>query len=374
MSLSAASPASVGLPAPNPNPARLALAAFATLGVLALPGAALAATPCSPAVVAETLAAPGHGADTVRPTCDLTLPPDKVVNKRIEFLGAAASGLTLDCSGSRIVGNGGDVIVIRSKGDTWQAMAADRPTGITIRNCDLSGGVRILGLAHNGEGEKLRQSSHSPGHTERAQAAAPTRIRLEKLTLRAGARIPVYIAPGATEVTLAESRFFGTSHQPAVYLDAESARNRIENNDFRISDQHREVIAIDGSADNVITGNSFRRFDDGGVFIYRNCGEGGTVRHQKPTGNVISNNTFAPQKTPGGPAVWLGSRTRSLVMRYLTFCNADRGYPFGSSADNGDFADGNSVTDNRFVGFNPEGAVRDDGSGNAISGNVRRDD
>lgn len=332
------------------------------------------AAPCPAPLLAEVLAPPSAGHTEVSLACDLALPPDAVVGKRLVFAGKAASGARLDCHGARLVGGGGvdtgpDRIVIRSRGQTWQAMAADRPSNITIRDCRLDGGLRISGLGDNGQAEAVRQSSLNAGHTARAQAAAPTAITLENMIFSTTGRIPLYLAPGVTGVRLTGSTFTGTSNNPAVYLDAESAGNTIAGNRFDLADHRREVIAIDGSADNTIADNTFTHVDAGGIFLYRNCGEGGTVRHQTPSGNVIAGNTFAPRTPASAPAIWIGSRGGRLFWRLATGCSADGGLPFGSSADDGDHADGNAVTDNVFIGIAPATAIRDDGNGSRLSGN-----
>ncbi len=146
-------------------------------------------------------------------------------------------------------------------------------------------------MGMNGQGPAVRESSHSLGHTERAQAAAPRRISILGSTLTAYGRIPLYLGPGVTHVTLRDSQIRGTSSATGLYLDAESAENVIADNDFDIR-TGREIVAVDGSARNRITGNRFALHGEGGVRLYRNCGEGGTVRHQTPSDNVITGNTF----------------------------------------------------------------------------------
>lgn len=302
--------------------------------------------------------------------CDLTLQPQDAITRQLVFEGKASSDTTLDCNGGKISVSTGDAIVIRSHGDTWQAMAADRPTGITIRNCRLEGGIRIFGLGVNGQAERLRQSSLIPGHTQRAQRAAPTKIRLERLTLNPQGRIPLYIAPGVTDVSIVSSSFIGSLGAPAVYLDAESARNTIRDNTFDMASTRREVIAVDGSADNTIAGNVFHRLHNGGIFLYRNCGEGGTIRHQAPTGNVVSGNMFAPAIPLAAPAIWLGSRGNSLFWGLATGCGLNLRHPFDTT-QSGDHADHNIVTGNGFGGVDPVIAIRDDGMDNLIEGNHR---
>jgi parallel beta-helix repeat protein len=234
----------------------------------------------------------------------------------------------------------------------------DVPERITIRNGRIRGSIRIYGLGINGEAVKVRESSHHEGHTSRAQAAAPRAILLENLQIEADHRIPLYLGPGVTGVMVRNCTFTGWSTSTTVYLDAESGGNRIEGCTFNVR-SGREVIAVDGSATNTIIGNRFLQTGYGGIYLYRNCGEGGTVRHQTPQGNVIENNFFNMKDLrQGSYGVWLGSRQGRR-----SFCEDDAGYPFGSSIDNRDFADHNTVRRNVFQPAN-EKAVRDDGAEN----------
>lgn len=306
-------------------------------------------TQCS-AGVYEAVKAPATKQDaTVELRCNLTLSPGDIVTKRLIFSGAAASATTLDCKGATLDGSRGSVnfsrptILIRStKGDNggWSA-----PSDITVRNCVIKGALRLQGLGTNGQAKAVQSSSLTPDHTAFAQASAPTRISLSALTLVADARVPLYIGPGVTKVRLEKSTLTGQSDGPALYLDAESAENTISENRFAV-DSRREQIAIDGSAKNLIRGNVFDDPVSGGVFLYRNCGEGGTIRHQKPQNNTISGNTFKYRMAfMAKPAVWLNSRNGA--QRY---CFRDPAHPFGSSLSSQDFAQFNTVTGNRLVG------------------------
>ena len=223
-----------------------------------------------------------------------------------------------------------------------------------------------MGMASNGEGAVLRTSSQQSGHTERAQAAAPSNIRLNQLTIIGQGRVPLYLAPGVTHVSLSNSRISGQSRSVALYLDAESAHNRFTGNTIDSQTSNRELIAIDGSANNQFSNNRFSSLNRGGIYLYRNCGEGGTIRHQAPSGNQISGNTFFYRKYRGDlPAVWLGSRNGNR-----NYCQADAGYGFGSSASDTDFADGNTVENNRIYRLSPQKMIRDHGRNNRISGNT----
>jgi hypothetical protein len=215
-------------------------------------------------------------------------------------------------------------------------------------------------LGVNGEAAKVRESSHRKGHTARAQAAAPRAILLENLQIEANNRIPLYLGPGVTMVSVKNCTFTGWSASTTVYLDAESGRNRIEGCAFDVR-SGREVMAVDGSATNTSVGNRFLQAGYGGICLYRNCGEGGTVRHQTPQGNVIENNFFdLKDLRQGSYGIWLGSRQGRR-----SYCEDDSGYRFGSSVDNRDFADHNILRGNIFQPTNDR-AIRDDGADNRV--------
>jgi len=320
------------------------------------------ASPCDSDTVAEVLAPATAQAPTVSLDCSLALDSDDVVTRKLVLEGPEASGVTVDCGGgtlrTTLSAGGPDFVSIRSRKtgeSTWA-----RPTDITIRDCRIEGTVRIHGQGLNGEGEDVRTDSLTPGHRTRAQLAAPTRVLLDRLTLVSTGRIPLYVSPGATEVTLRDSLLTGRSVSTVVYLDAESGHNTLVDNTFDVeqvgSPLKREVIAVDGSADNVIARNTLSDATSGGVFIYRNCGEGGTVRHQRPRRNVITANTLDHGDGLSAPAVWIGSRGSSGL--FPTFCPLDDGLDFGSSASDLDFAEHQVIVRNALTGAVPDPAVR----------------
>jgi parallel beta-helix repeat protein len=283
------------------------------------------------------------------------LPKPKFEKHTLE--GSRENGRVIDLQGGWL--NEGKLIemVIRSKD---MEKGWDVPERITIRNGRIRGSIRIYGLGVNGEATKVRESSHHEGHTARAQAAAPRAILLEDLQIEADHRIPLYLGPGVTGITVKNCTFTGWSASTTVYLDAESGGNRIEDCTFNVR-SGREVVAVDGSATNTIVGNRFLQASYGGIYLYRNCGEGGTVRHQAPQGNVIEDNFFNMKDLRlGSYGIWLGSRQGRR-----SYCEDDAGYSFGSSIDNRDFADHNILRGNI---FKPacDRAIRDDGADNRI--------
>ena len=172
------------------------------------------------------------------------------------------------------------------------------------------------------------------------QGAAPSHIELDRVTIVGTGSIPLYVGPGVTRLSLTNSTLTGLSDATALYLDAESADNRIENNAIAVGTR-REAVAIDGSARNRITGNRFDLKGRPGVFLYRNCGERGVIRHQTPSDNQITDNVFSGAARLRPQLVVVGAREGRR-----SYCGEDRGYPFGSSADDGDRATNNVVARN----------------------------
>jgi parallel beta-helix repeat protein len=277
--------------------------------------------------------------------------------ERIVLSGSVASHRVIDCNGGWFNEGKATELIIQSRQITngW-----DRPEGITIRNCRIRGAIRIMGMGRNGQGPLVRESSRERGHTERAQAAAPRQILISNVEIEADGGIPLYLAPGVTGVTVANSKFTGCSRSTAIYLDAESANNIICSNIFALR-ALREIIAVDGSASNRIEGNRFDQIPAGGIYLYRNCGEGGTIRHQTPHDNTIIGNCFNA-KSLGfrSYGIWVGSRNGHRL-----YSEDDAGYDFGSSVDNRDFADDNTVVSNVFL-WPSSHDIRDNGHNNRI--------
>ena len=289
------------------------------------------------------------------------LPKPKFEKNNLEGIGD--NGRVIDLQGGWMNEGKLTELVIRSK---EAEKGWDVPERITIRNGRIRGSIRIIGLGVNEEAPKVRESSHREGHTSRAQAAAPRTILLEDLKIEADHRIPLYLGPGVTGVTVRNCTFTGWSASTTVYLDAESGGNRIEGCTFDMR-SGREVMAVDGSATNTIIGNRFLQAGYGGIYLYRNCGEGGTVRHQAPQSNLIENNFFNMKDLRSGSyGIWLGSRQGRR-----SYCEDDAGYPFGSSIDNHDFADHNILHANIFQPASDRG-IRDGGLDNRISQKLRR--
>ena len=264
------------------------------------------------------------------------------VRRRVLIEGVEASGASLDCGGGAVRAPGqattsAPTVAVWSKrdGEAWS-----RPVDVTVRNCTVVGNVRIWGMGAGGSMRDLLASSRTAGHTQAAQSAAPIRVTLDRVRFEGAGTIPLYVGPGVTRTTVTRSTFLGRSTSTAVYLDAESAGALIQDNDFDIRTE-REQIAVDGSGANRIVGNRLALGGKGGVFLYRNCGEDGVIRHQTPSYNQITDNVFTGAGWLRPRAVVIGSREGGR-----RYCGDDRGWPFGSSANDSDGATGNVAARN----------------------------
>ncbi|MEN5170615.1 right-handed parallel beta-helix repeat-containing protein [Brevundimonas pondensis] len=300
-----------------------------------------AAHPCTAAELAELTA---EATTPWRLTCRAVLTPGQRIRRPILIEGAEASGAGLDCNGGAVGRPGVTTTTRQPTVAIWSRRISaahwSRPTDIRIENCTIHGAVRVWGVGADGSYDDLRASSRTAEHTATTQGAAPSHIELERVTIVGTGSIPLYVGPGVTRLSLSNSTLTGRSDATAVYLDAESADNRLENNTIAVATR-REAVAVDGSARNHINGNRFDLGRRPGVFLYRNCGERGVIRHQTPSDNQITDNIFSGAARLRPQLVVVGSREGRRA-----YCGADRGYPWGSSADDGDRATGNVVARN----------------------------
>jgi parallel beta-helix repeat protein len=265
---------------------------------------------------------------------------------KLEILGTKSNGTTINGNGMVLTGD--DCLLVKSElvNGKWEV-----PENITIKNIIINkGSIRLVGQGVNGQGELVKESSRNKNHTIDCQAAAPRSIIFENITVKADKRIPFYVGPGCTRITLRNCKLTGSSVATAIYLDCESANNVIENNLIETKVK-REMLAVDGSAYNVIRGNTFVNPDLGGIYLYRNSGEGGTIRHQPPIKNLIEGNTFKYSVMGRAmsllhPTIWIGARSR-FMQYFYQYRDEDKGYRFGSSINNEDLASGNKVRNNK---------------------------
>lgn len=318
--------------------------------------AALTGRDCYENEIGDILAAPvAGGAQVAKVACNFSYPRNPKsfmrgnqtyngeIQKEIEFSGPGAVGITFNCKGHRInhQSSEGRAIAVRTD------QSGNVPHHITIKDCEVNGNIRLV------QGDQAICSGCADPEADaiaRRQATAPHHIYMRNLKITvAKTGNGVHFSGGVTFSSLSNSSIRGTlDRNTAIYLSPESANNAIVGNFIGVNTENREQIAIDGSANNYIADNDLSGLNHGGIYIFRNCGQSGTVRIQKPWHNSIVNNRFYYEKFDDPddyPALWVASRTfayeedgQVYYANSSDYCDLDRQYPFGSGIDDADNA------------------------------------
>ncbi len=309
---------------------------FAGLFFMALSASALAGNSCPP------LPAEVSG--------NVILPSGCVYKNAVKIL---QSNTTLDCNGSVFEGDQRRTgLYIDSKGQALE--------NVTVKNCtfrNFRGGVRV--------GWTATDNSKGDDHAE-IYRRTPTRILLDHLLVENNSGVGIYLDDYVTHVTVKNS-VVQQSDGVGIYLEHSSRSNTITQNKFMGNgrDKGREAIAVDSSADNIITDNDFQNNAAGGVFLYKNCGEhmdsGKQVtRWQHSDNNRIENNRFTNEKV----GIWIASRQSRNMQK--SACGDPSMDGHGQYFQ--DYANNNVVTGNQFTG--DDVGVRIEGDNNQVTGNT----
>lgn len=185
-------------------------------------------------------------------------------------------------------------------------------------------------------------------------SAAVSNARVEYVEIRNGS---VRFGPYTRRCSAVGCSFAGRSASPSIYLSAESGNHVISGCHFGARTTNaREVVAVDGSEQNLITGNRFNRCEYGGVYVYRNSGEGGVVRKLAPKGNRIENNIFDLSKLRWirWKSLWLGMAPDTFPRGIILGSRQGSRKDHDANANNGysplDEAQENIVRGNTFKG------------------------
>jgi parallel beta-helix repeat protein len=227
---------------------------------------------------------------------------------------------------------------------------------IVIRNGTVRGEIRL-------RPSNVENSHTRPGHTERVRQAAPSGVTIRNITFDTnGSTHQAYFGPGATDSRILNCNFTGKSLGPSIYLSPEGGNHTIRNCVFASdTGERREVLSVDGSENNLIADNDFKKCTWGGIYVYRNCGENGNVRHQKPQNNSISNNRF---NLSGMQILRISNRSGHQGSFFFvpygiilgsrqgdsSYCELDNMYDIGSGKSDLDYARNNIVENNKFSG------------------------
>ncbi|WP_155738145.1 hypothetical protein [Sphingobium yanoikuyae] len=319
----------------------------------------LSAATCSPATYAALTAPKDVNEKPYALSCSVTLKKGDNIPRRIILRGSAASGVEIDCNGGDIGYDGiiapqrgndnktgnplyNPTILISSQknGKLWS-----KPSDIHIRRCNVYGNIRTSSI----DPSNLLAESRKKDFTKFLQKNSPNKITVSQSSIIGFRHIPLYIGAGTTFFKFENSSILGKG-EAGIYLDFESGNNIISGNNFQIV-TNREVIAVDGSANNVISNNVFKLYNFDGIHLYRNCGENGIIRHQPPSYNVIADNQFYSQKNNINFVI-VNSRTgttKTKNIRDPKICNLDKGYKFGSSISDEDEGRHNIIKNNKHL-------------------------
>lgn len=269
------------------------------------------------------------------------------------------SDTSLNCNGSVFDGRNQHAfgLFIDSKGKPL--------SNVKIENCSFRNfkrtGVRITWSDPDFKKGSNRNEIYS---------RTPKDITFRKIVVEGSEGVGFYIDDYVANVTLQDS-VIKDSGGVGLYLEHSSKNCRIVNNTFlrngfgsSFKRHHREAIAVDSSAGNIIEGNLFEGNNAGGVFLYKNCGEhvseGKSVtRWQHSEHNEIRKNRFIREKV----GVWIASRqSRDLTRTDCSDPPMDATKKYYE-----DFANKNIVSDNQFCGNDV--AIRIEGDENRVLNN-----
>jgi hypothetical protein len=351
--------------------------------------------------------------------CHLTLHPADTIYTRLQYVGPRSSNTVLECQCAE--GPRGRCAHIVSPYDRDEMQRLDEPTtlgfyaancGVTImpengdyidelgaiaprcdpvrnvevRNCEIHGRIRAASFTD----PLAKYSSPRADHVKRLRESAAQHLEFKNVTIRGQFRTPVHLLPGVHHVTVRDSVIEGGYAFSTVYLPADGGFNQLINNDIwgqsgtwlpdgsQPSGGRREMIAIDASEHNRIINNRFRRMPYGGIYLFRNCGERGMLRHRPAQYNQFINNVFDfGGRAPSDRTIHIGSRDDIPIqinsgpggLGHKKYCYEDHApdgsryagndsrWPWdlnvfpNSSESNGDWAGQNVVSQNIFANF-----------------------
>lgn len=227
------------------------------------------------------------------------------------------SGTTLDCQGATIRGT----LSTPGAGILVSAPVGTDLADVAIRNCRVEGFTNSLRVTRPGF------RSLPPGGEYLDEL---TDIVVEHNTFTGSRGVGVFVDGYVSGVSIRHNLIDGAGSS-GVYLETGSrgslvTANTIVNNgyisngpggelvDFAglklwVWGVGREGLSIDGSYDNTVSDNTFARNSNGGVFLYKNCGEYPSrpsyfERRFHADHNVITGNRFLAERN----GVWVGSR------------------------------------------------------------------
>lgn len=332
--------------------------------------------------------------------CSVKLQPGDTITKLVRFVGSEGSNIVFDCNGATISpldslkSNETALQLLSKRYIVGEEYLYNKIANVTIKNCNIEGNVRIGG-GYEGRSVKMDHNSYKnqlgPEYVNEIRLASAKNIVLDNVNVENNWRQDsIYFSKGVSYSRLINSVINHNTEGLAVYIDMEAAYNVVDNNEFHsVSSNNREVLAIDAAEGNIISRNWFSGIDFGGVYLYRNCGEGGQIRYTAPAYNKIQDNIFYYSHSwHHPPAIYIASRDRE---NGDSFCDLDSGHAWditdvdpdfawdadweSSSTVDRDYARHNKVTGNKICNDDPDNSIKVNNSSfnfnNYIDSNLR---
>ncbi len=346
---------------------RRGIGAFGATMLLAF---TLGACQLAPPLPGSTLIGCDRAADRVEVTTNSYLDPDCTYSGGFDV---TASEVTLDCQGATIRGpeNGGVGIVI-------SAPVGTSLHDVTVTNCHTEGftnGLKITrpgfrDLPAGGEYEDhlddivVTHSTFADSHGVGVYVDGyVTGVRITHDTIDNAGSSGIYLETGSRGTTVSRTLLV---HNGYIENGPGGQAFSFDGADLWFWGVGREGISVDGSYDNTISHNVFWDDSNGGVLLYKNCGEYPDraryfERRYHADDNLITQNTFFHERN----GVWVGSR---MAENTLPMDCTDPAYidkPLQRVVL--DYAQHNTVSDNTFQDVTYGVRVEDDD--NRVIGN-----
>jgi parallel beta-helix repeat protein len=264
---------------------------------------------------------------------------------------------------------------------------------VTIKNCTIRfyiNGINVDFFLNDSTHSSLKNNMNVSSLEDHLRTISPRNIEVNNVDIISNHKTGIYLQRYITDFKLKNSTL--KANDIGIYLESGTKNNLISGSTFskngettydlesrkrKLRIKKREAIAVDSSAYNTITDNTFINNAGGAIFLYKNCYENfedekSLPRVQYSSFNIIKNNTFSDERK----GVWIASR-QSREMD--NFNCGDPLITLGEDDDDKyyqDYARSNQVINNLFDGVEKAVIVEDDNniiSNNTFKGESRSD-
>lgn len=223
-----------------------------------------------------------------------------LAHKRVVF---NESNSRLNCNGATLDMQFqlSEAIVIDSKGNTLE--------NIVIENCIIKN-TRRKSIFIGWSGSDRAKEEIKPNRDE-IYKSTPRKVSIINTKIETSRSSAIYIDDYVSNV-LIDTVDISNTDAMAIYLEHSSTKTTIRNSSITNAgkSEKREAISIDSSSENVIENNQIKDSPNGGIFMYRNCGERyyqdktQVIRKMSASKNIIRSNVIDGSRY----GVWIASR------------------------------------------------------------------